>query len=132
MQATTGEGCFYTNIQATHMRRNRFSYTYSLVFAADMYATVFKPNPLDPARGAKYRDAILRPGGSREEEESLKVRPIVCPAVCINERAHRTSLAGHRTRRRSSVNCSDTQGPTFDPHRNGQSFISTYALHPIQ
>ena len=68
------------------MRRNRFSYTYSLVFAADMYATVFKPNPLDPARGAKYRDAILRPGGSREEEESLKVRPIVCvlPWVSFN------------------------------------------------
>lgn len=38
-----------------------------------MYATVFKPDPLDPARGAKYRKAILQPGGSREEDESLKV-----------------------------------------------------------
>ena len=45
-----------------------------------MYATVFKPNPLDPARGAKYREAILRPGGSREEDESLKVRSYcLCP-----------------------------------------------------
>ena len=51
----------------------RLSYTYSLVFAADMYATVFKLNPLDPVRGAKYREAILRPGGSREEDDSLKV-----------------------------------------------------------
>lgn len=51
----------------------RLSYTYSLVFAADMYATVFKPDPLDPVRGAKYREAILRPGGSREEDDSLKV-----------------------------------------------------------
>ncbi|KAG5220918.1 zincin [Salix suchowensis] len=47
-------------------------YTYSLVFAADMYATVFKADPLDPSRGKKYADEILRPGGSREELDSLK------------------------------------------------------------
>lgn len=50
-----------------------YGYTYSLVFAADMYATVFKADPLDPARGKRYRDAILKVGGSREETDSLKV-----------------------------------------------------------
>ncbi|KAG6830705.1 hypothetical protein H0H92_015181 [Tricholoma furcatifolium] len=49
-----------------------YGYTYSLVFAADMYATVFKADPLDPARGQRYRDEILLPGGSREELDSLK------------------------------------------------------------
>ena len=50
-----------------------YGYTYSLVFAADMYATVFKADPLDPARGKLYRDKILRPGGSQDDIESLKV-----------------------------------------------------------
>ncbi|KAF9481172.1 metallopeptidase MepB [Pholiota conissans] len=49
-----------------------YGYTYSLVFAADMYSTVFKADPLDPARGKLYRDKILRFGGSREELDSLK------------------------------------------------------------
>ena len=49
------------------------SYTYSLVFAADMYATIFKADPLDPARGQKYREKILLPGGSQDDIESLKV-----------------------------------------------------------
>ena len=53
-------------------------YTYSLVFAADMYATVFKADPLDPARGQRYRDHILRPGGSQDDIESLKVRCLYC------------------------------------------------------
>ncbi|KIP08913.1 hypothetical protein PHLGIDRAFT_68434 [Phlebiopsis gigantea 11061_1 CR5-6] len=49
-----------------------YGYTYSLVFAADMYATVFKGDPLDPARGQRYREKILRPGGSQDDIESLK------------------------------------------------------------
>ncbi|TFY78786.1 hypothetical protein EWM64_g5225 [Hericium alpestre] len=49
-----------------------YGYTYSLVFAADMYATVFKQDPLDPKRGQRYRESILKPGGSREELDSLK------------------------------------------------------------
>ncbi|KAI0670782.1 Metalloprotease [Trametes maxima] len=44
-----------------------YGYLYSLVFAADMYATVFKDDPLDPARGALYRDKVLRPGSSKDE-----------------------------------------------------------------
>jgi len=49
-----------------------YGYMYSLVFAADMYATVFKNDPLDPALGEKYKKCILVPGGSREELDSLK------------------------------------------------------------
>ncbi|KAF9565668.1 metallopeptidase MepB [Agrocybe pediades] len=49
-----------------------YGYTYSLVFAADMYSTVFKADPLDPARGNLYRDKVLRVGGSREELDTLK------------------------------------------------------------
>jgi len=49
-----------------------YGYTYSLVFAADMYATVFKADPLDPARGQRYREHILRPGGSHDDLVSLK------------------------------------------------------------
>ncbi|KDQ54110.1 hypothetical protein JAAARDRAFT_136150 [Jaapia argillacea MUCL 33604] len=49
-----------------------YGYMYSLVFAADMYATVFKKDPLDPKLGQKYTECILRPGGSREETDSLK------------------------------------------------------------
>ncbi|KAJ6619446.1 hypothetical protein B0H10DRAFT_2025622 [Mycena sp. CBHHK59/15] len=49
-----------------------YGYTYSLVFATDMYSTIFKSDPLDPARGKLYRDKILRYGGSREELESLE------------------------------------------------------------
>lgn len=50
-----------------------YRYTYSLVFAADMYRTIFKKNPLDPKLGQRYRERILGPGGSRDETESLKV-----------------------------------------------------------
>jgi Zn-dependent oligopeptidase len=47
---------------------------YSLVFAADMYATVFKKDPLNPALGERYEKSILVPGGSRDELDSLTVR----------------------------------------------------------
>ncbi|KAG6380326.1 hypothetical protein JVT61DRAFT_8436 [Boletus reticuloceps] len=49
-----------------------YGYTYSLVFAADMYATVFKKAPLDPVLGRLYRDKILFVGGSRDDMDSLK------------------------------------------------------------
>jgi len=49
-----------------------YGYIYSLVFAADMYATVFKADPLDPARGKLYRDKILLPGASLDEMDTLK------------------------------------------------------------
>ncbi|KAG8946958.1 hypothetical protein FRC04_011253 [Tulasnella sp. 424] len=49
-----------------------YGYMYSLVFSADMYKTVFASNPLSPDSGKKYRDSILKPGGSRDEMDSLK------------------------------------------------------------
>ncbi|KAF8439338.1 hypothetical protein L210DRAFT_3504470 [Boletus edulis BED1] len=49
-----------------------YGYTYSLVFAADMYATVFKKAPLDPTLGRLYREKILFVGGSRDDMDSLK------------------------------------------------------------
>jgi Zn-dependent oligopeptidase len=48
-------------------------YLYSLVFAADMYKTVFKADPLSAEMGHRYREMILRPGGSRDEMSSLEV-----------------------------------------------------------
>ena len=91
-------------------------YTYSLVFAADMYATVFKADPLDPARGQRYREKILLPGGSRDEIDSLKVCsdtskrtfPMVDEAVC------RTSSAGSPTRRLSLRSSSASPRPTCE------------------
>ncbi|KAF8415787.1 peptidase M3A/M3B, partial [Boletus edulis BED1] len=45
-----------------------YGYTYSLVFAADMYARmVFKKASLDPTLGRLYRDKILFVGGSRDD-----------------------------------------------------------------
>lgn len=55
-------------------QKGYYGYLYSLVFAADMYATVFKKDPLDPELGERYKKSILVPGGSREELDSLTVR----------------------------------------------------------
>lgn len=76
-------------------------YTYSLVFAADMYATVFKQDPLDPALGQRYRESILKPGGSREETDSLKVGccvldgeewALICGVAMIDTGVPRTAI----------------------------------------
>lgn len=48
-----------------------YGYLYSLVFAADMFESVFRADPMSPALGAKYREHILGPGGSRDEMDSL-------------------------------------------------------------
>ncbi|KAM0748837.1 metallopeptidase MepB [Meredithblackwellia eburnea MCA 4105] len=48
-----------------------YGYLYSQAFSADMFATVFEANPMDPAKGMEYRQKILQPGGSREELDSL-------------------------------------------------------------
>jgi hypothetical protein len=61
-------------------------YTYSLVFAADMYATVFKKDPLNPALGKLYRDKILLVGGSRDETDSLEVGRILVPSEVSDSR----------------------------------------------
>ncbi len=104
----SGEGSF--NHIASGYDAGYYGYTYSLVFAADMYATIFKKNPLDPKSGKQYRDKILRPGGSRDEIDSLKVRLWLCrgrstsasvPGGLRFPVAYRTSSAGSRTRTRS-------------------------------
>ena len=71
MQGTTG--MFITMFIGVIILTYNHRYTYSLVFAADMYATVFKKDPLNPSLGQRYRDKILRVGGSREEIDSLEV-----------------------------------------------------------
>ena len=74
---TAGQGTF--NHISGGYDAGYYGYTYSLVFAADMYATVFKPDPLDPQRGKLYRDKILGPGGSRDDIDGLKV----CHSECF-------------------------------------------------
>ncbi|KAI0050406.1 metallopeptidase MepB [Auriscalpium vulgare] len=49
-----------------------YGYLYSLVYAEDMYHTVFKQDPLDPKLGWHYRNSVLLPGASRDEEDTLK------------------------------------------------------------
>lgn len=85
-----------------------YGYTYSLVFAADMYATVFKKDPLDPTRGQRYREKILLPGGSRDEIDSLKVRCSTfsrVPSIHCDP-VHRISSAESPTPKRSFRSCS--------------------------
>ena len=67
-------------------------YTYSLVFAADMYATVFKEAPLDPKLGKLYRDKILLPGATRDEMDLLQV----CQFPMHNQRGQYIDVPGLR------------------------------------
>ncbi|KIK11515.1 hypothetical protein PISMIDRAFT_19458 [Pisolithus microcarpus 441] len=53
-----------------------YGYTHLLVFAAEMYITVFKRGPLDPIIGQLYRSKILLSGGSRDEMDFLCRPPI--------------------------------------------------------
>lgn len=62
---------------------------------------MFKADPLDPARGKRYRDKILRAGGSREELDSLEVSLLGVHKFSIHVAqpllAPRISLAAHPT-----------------------------------
>ncbi|CCH47014.1 saccharolysin [Wickerhamomyces ciferrii] len=49
-----------------------YGYLWSQVFAADIYYTKFKSNPLDNKVGVQYRDIILARGGSKEENYNLR------------------------------------------------------------
>ncbi|CAH7684097.1 metallopeptidase MepB [Phakopsora pachyrhizi] len=49
-----------------------YGYLYSQVFSADMFKTKFEADPMSKSIGKLYREEILRPGGSRDELESLK------------------------------------------------------------
>ncbi|KAI5966297.1 PRD1 [Candida pseudojiufengensis] len=49
-----------------------YGYLYSLVFAADIYHTLFKEDPMNTENGIRYRDIILKRGGSREIMDNLE------------------------------------------------------------
>ncbi|HYJ32413.1 MAG TPA: M3 family metallopeptidase [Candidatus Binatia bacterium] len=49
-----------------------YTYEWSLVIAKDMFSAFNKSNLLDPTVARRYRDEVLRPGGSRPARESVK------------------------------------------------------------
>ena len=48
-----------------------YGYLYSNVYAADIYYTLFKKEPMNIDNGIRYRDIILKRGGSREIMDNL-------------------------------------------------------------
>ncbi|GMM36332.1 hypothetical protein DASC09_036570 [Saccharomycopsis crataegensis] len=49
-----------------------YGYLYSKVFATDIYYTIFKKDPFNTENGVRYRDIILKRGGSIDEIDILK------------------------------------------------------------
>lgn len=49
-----------------------YGYLYSEVFATDMYYTLFKDDPMNTKNGIRYRDIVLKRGGSRDELDNLE------------------------------------------------------------
>jgi thimet oligopeptidase len=49
-----------------------YTYMWSLVIAKDLFSKFDRSNLLDPAIAAKYRKAILEPGGSKPAEDLVK------------------------------------------------------------
>lgn len=49
-----------------------YGYLYSNVFALDIYYTLFKQNPMDIDNGIRYRDIVLKRGGSKDSMDNLK------------------------------------------------------------
>lgn len=45
---------------------------WSLVFSADMFASKFAGNPMNPTEGRNYRHSILEKGGSMDEMTILQ------------------------------------------------------------
>lgn len=45
-----------------------YGYLYSLVYAADIYYSLFKDDPMNVTNGIRYRDIILKPGGSKRNQ----------------------------------------------------------------
>lgn len=49
-----------------------YGYLWSQVFAADIYYTKFKNDPMNNKNGIEYRDKVLARGGTRDEIENLR------------------------------------------------------------
>lgn len=49
-----------------------YTYLWSEVYAADMFRTAFSKDPMDRDTGRRYRNIVLKPGGSRDPMELLK------------------------------------------------------------
>lgn len=49
-----------------------YGYLYLEVFAADLFYTLFKADPMNTVNGIRYRDTVLKVGGSREELDGLR------------------------------------------------------------
>ena len=53
-----------------------YTYLWSQVIAKDLWSAFDPANPLDPTPARRYRDLILRPGGSKHAARLLEVRPV--------------------------------------------------------
>ena len=49
-----------------------YTYEWSQVIAKDLFSAFDKKNLLDPAIAKRYRNEVLRPGGTRPARESVK------------------------------------------------------------
>jgi metallopeptidase MepB len=49
-----------------------YGYLSSLVYATDMFYSVFKKDPLDPKEGRRYRHGVLEKGGTQDEMVTLE------------------------------------------------------------
>lgn len=49
-----------------------YGYLSSLVYATDMFYSVFRKNPMDSKEGKRYRHTVLERGGSQDEMVTLE------------------------------------------------------------
>ena len=49
-----------------------YGYLSSQVYSADMFHSVFAPDPMDPVQGRRYRHLVLEKGGSQDEMVTLR------------------------------------------------------------
>ncbi|KAF2672618.1 zincin [Microthyrium microscopicum] len=49
-----------------------YGYLSSQVYSTDMFFSVFKPDPMNPKEGRRYRHTVLEKGGSQEEMQTLE------------------------------------------------------------
>jgi len=66
MIENTNHCASWTHLAMASYAANYYSYTWSRVFAADMYLTKFKENPFCIDAGAQYRKHIISQGGTEE------------------------------------------------------------------